>query len=204
MKEHGIWTTLADYWIHFHPLEAKVYWYLVDRMREYIQRQCDGSPCNCSVGLGDNSCWGPINYGRSKDPNKTATGEGFLIEKSLWFIARADVPSLYINGVDWLNLSDREFGAREGEERVFRMIGRVIVPTIELRNPNLIRKAKKDEQLQGWDVKARFDRLFEIKTERVISNFLFVQRAERGHRVHHLSNGTEKYSEYPGEENGAA
>lgn len=163
MKEHGIMTTCADYWVHLIPVDRKVYWYRVDLCREFIERT---NP--------------PSTIGRSKDG--TPTGFGFLIRRDSYFVQEADVSPKYLAGIDWNDLTQRQLGLA-GEARIWSLIEhRVVRFPIE----RVVTSREKAEQFAGMDFQVKFFGAFRVegKTENVRSQNLFVQTRERGHKVH--------------------
>ena len=179
MTEHGITTSKADFWIHFHPLETRnashcpsVYWYAVAHCREHITKQ--GTPID----------------GRSKDVNRTTTGAGYLIQKNSLFVVRQVVPVGYATDYRWRDATDREAGML-GERCVQLM---VMKREIWLPERQLKRLNGRADQLNGCDCElvVASTLRFEIKTERVQSENLFVQCGENGHRVHYTTDGEER------------
>jgi hypothetical protein len=160
MKEHGITTTSADYWVHFFPLDAAVYWYRTDMMKEFIRLR--------NI---------PETLGRSK--NGAATGSGFLIKKNEFFIQRAEVPDDIAKASDWQSMTDREFGFL-GELCVMEMIERRLVRFATCRATSL---RQEREQHKSMDLAIRWlsDATAEVKSERAKSSNLYVQRREGGH-----------------------
>src|SRR6266849_5690223 len=103
--EHGIGTTASDYWVHYHPLEKKVYWYRVDQMRRYIKRKKL-----------------PETFGKSADG--TVTSAGYLVLKNSHLISSAK--TLSMSNLDWAQMSDREAGLL-GQEIVDVFIERGVI-----------------------------------------------------------------------------
>ena len=184
MTEHGIHNCKSNFWIHWHPLERRgdaacpcIYWYSVAHCREHISRR------NLS-----------IQSGYSKDASRTATGAGYLIPKSSLFVVRQQVPVNYANDYRWSEMTDREAGAIAGPRCVELM---VMKREIWLPDRMLLSLNDRTNQLNGCDCELVIaPRLvFEIKTERVLSENLFVQTDEQGHRVHFTPNGVERFSQ---------
>lgn len=178
MKEHGIFTSKSEYWIHLHPLDllapaGVVYWYLVQAMRQYIELMK----------------LKPV-LGFSKDPSKTASGGGFLVPKSAFFISKAILPPQYCSDHDWRNSTDRENG-QWGEAIIRSLLDHGLIllhrqVSTSIRTP--------EEQYAGidgtvaWNKKVRF----EGKTETIQSGNLFVQTHESGHKPNYLADGVER------------
>jgi hypothetical protein len=184
MTEHGIFTTTADFWIHFHPRELLngprpcVYWYAVVHCREHIvERKL------------------PIVEARSKNAERTITGCGYLIPKGALFVTRQAVPTQYATDYDWPDATDRQAGLH-GQHCVQLMVMKreIWLPERQLKMLN-----GRTDQLNGCDCElAVVSALrFEIKTECVRSDNLYVQKEESGHRVHFTPNGDERVTEMP-------
>lgn len=164
MTHHGIMTSEADIWVHLLPFQPAVYWYTVSLCRKFIQRQKL-----------------PITFAASKD-GTPRTGAGYLIRKDAFFIHRIVVPREFLASYDWVHYTDREAGLA-GQDVVEALIDQEL-----LRFPN--RKTKfltsSKEQNAGLDMRITYlDPLtLDVKTERVVSDSLFVQTHERDHRPH--------------------
>jgi hypothetical protein len=164
LREHGITTTKADYWVHFFPLALEAYWYRVEHLRTYI-------------GLKQT----PITFGHSKDGK--VTGAGYLIPKNIYFVCRADVERDAIMGFNWLDMSDRQFGLA-GQAIVAVLIDRC---AIKFPARRATFEASAEAQLSSTDFTLQWlcPSSIEVKCERHSqSNNLFVQTHEGGHRVH--------------------
>jgi hypothetical protein len=169
MTEHGITTTKADYWLHLFPLLRRVFWYRVEHCRAYIAQR---KPVET--------------IGRSKDG--TPTGGGYLIPQDTYFVRSETIPPSYIEHADWPSLTDSEAGLI-GQEIGFVLIEHrvVIFPAayVTALNSRQAQLAATDCQV-SWMPKRI---TVEIKTERLTTRNLFVQRSERGHRVHLTKSG---------------
>ncbi len=184
MMEHGITTTTADCWIHFHPIEVRndnpcpcVYLYSVAHCREYIVRQ--------KLALIS---------ARSKDAGRSVTASGYLVPKASFFITRQLVPIQYAGAHRWADATDREagvFGERCVQLMVFKR--EIWLPERQLKPLN-----NRADQFNGCDCELVVMPAlrFEIKTECAISDNLFVQKEEQGHQVHFTSNGTRRESSF--------
>ena len=164
MTERGITNTAADYWVHFFPLMRLVRWYSVATMQSFIQRT---SPVTT--------------LGNSKDG--AATGAGYLIPASTYFIYESEVPDLYVGHVNWEGLTDRQAGLVLGEEIVSVLFDHRII-MIPQRRAVAIRS--REAQIKGGDFRVDWfpEAIIEVKTEMLVSKNVFVQTHERGHRVH--------------------
>jgi len=166
MIKRGIWTTKADFWIHLFPLEMVLYWYLVRHMQAHLEDKKD-------VGLID---------GHSKDG--AVTGRGYLVPRNLPFIEKIDVPASMVAEFDWEGGNDRQVGLLWGETVVDWMAA-----TNKLRIPffTASRLSTRKEQFELGDFGIQFHmptiQIAELKTEKVKSQNLFIQREEGGHRV---------------------
>jgi hypothetical protein len=189
MIEHGITTSTADFWLHFHPMqenkediwEPSLYWYHRETCLEYIETH--------RLELID---------GRSKDANKTVTGAGYLIPKNSSFVRRVVLPKPCIKPVEWwANLTDRQAGIR-GQELIEVLAKRHIIDLPQRSAFGSLQS--REEQLSGRDFRVRLslETTYEIKTERVISSNLFAQRGELGHQVHFTRSGIERITEMDG------
>lgn len=182
MVEHGIHTTKADYWVHLFPLAERVYWYRVDHMREFIRLT---KPA--------------VIIGKSKDQNRTPTGQGYLISQNEHLVSYAGIPSNYLAPFRWRDMTDRECGFA-GEYLVDVLVEHRIVSVPIFRLRSLRSKA---DQYEAKDFKGEYfgSVFFETKTERVESENLFVQSREGGHRVHFSQAGgqvIERITDAPG------
>jgi hypothetical protein len=187
MITHGITSSTADFWLHFHPInkdeegnwEPAIYWYHRTTCLEYINTAC--------LELID---------GKSKDANKTITGAGYLVPKNMSFIRYIAVPKSCVKGgvKRWTNLTDRESGI-EGEKLVRTLAERFIIDLPQQKSFSA--SQLRQDQFGGRDFKmvASQETVYEIKTERVISSNLFVQHEEGGHQVHFTPSGTERVTE---------
>ncbi len=166
MREHGIMTTGAEYWVHLFPLSYEVYWYRVEHCRQFIERK--------KV---------PIKLGKSADG--AATGNGYLIPKTAYFVQRNDVPAQYVDHDNWRDMTDRQFGFM-GEAIVGVLLEHRVVK-FPPSYASLLRT--KEAQFSASDFSVRWMQpfTFEAKTERHSeSPNLYVQTHEGGHRVHQL------------------
>jgi hypothetical protein len=179
MTEHGISTSTADYWLHFHPLEPMVYWYAREICLQYIERQKL-----------------PIKIGRSKDAERTATGAGYLVPKKTWFIVSQSVQPLYRDRPRWDKMTDREAG----------LMGAAIIQ-VEVDRGNiwlpvrrLVPRNSREDQCGGVDFELRFggNASYEVKVERVLSENLFVQVGESGHVTNCTPDGQRRDTELKG------
>jgi hypothetical protein len=176
---HGITTSKADFWIHLHPLEKDdiptpaLYWYAVALCLRFIAR---------------NKL--PIKIAESKDG--AATGSGYLIPKNSLFVTRRLIPQRYA-ALPWTEMTDREAGLL-GQDIVKLMIERneTTLPSRVFRHLE-----SREDQYAGCDFELQaIDKTrFEVKTERVLSPYLFVQHGEEGHRVHLTPDGDTRHSE---------
>jgi hypothetical protein len=177
MIEHGIWTTKADYWLHLFPLENVAFLYRPRDCREFIEEKKL-----------------PVIFGRSKDPERSVTGAGYLIRCDTFFIRPFSIPSSYLTHVDWEELTDRECGV-EGQRiaEILMALGIILVPfrTVEPTNSKTDQLASKDVRLVWREIST-----IEIKSERPRTRNLFVQRGERDHRVHIAPDGSERITEF--------
>jgi hypothetical protein len=158
MFGHGIHSSTADFWVHFHPADHMIYTYAVPSMLWYIDY-----------------CKPPVHVGRSKDG--IATGAGYLIQKQTFFI----IPSIFRTpSFPWASMTDREAGSL-GEKLVRVAIDAGVIDFPTRRTTT----ATGEQQFDGVDVVMIFERIWsvEIKTERYKSANLFVQTGERDHRV---------------------
>jgi len=177
MTEYGIWTSAADYWVHFFPLERAAYVYRVDLMREYIKR--------------NNS---PIMFGASKD--NSVTGAGYLVQQATYFVHTYSIPDRYLDHQKWQELTDREAG----------IIGETVVATliedqiIKFPFYRASRSRSRKEQLASIDFKVSYFKPFtiEAKTERKCgTGNLFIQARESGHKPNLLHGGATRSSDMP-------
>lgn len=180
MREHGIMTTKAEYWVHLFPLSYEVFWYRVEHCRQYIERK--------KV---------PIKLGTSADG--TPTGNGYLIPKTAYFVKREEVPVKYIDHADWRDMTDRQLGFN-GEPIVGVLFEHRII-VIPPSRASLLRS--KEAQFNATDFGVRWTHpfTFETKTERRSDTAnLYVQTHEGGHRVNQLRDeeATERVTEAPG------
>ena len=166
MREHGIMTTVAEYWVHLFPLSYEVYWYRVEHCKQFIERK--------NV---------PIKLGKSADG--TATGNGYLIPKTSYFVKREDVPAQYMDHCNWRDMTDRQFGFM-GEAIIGVLVEYRIIkfpPSVA----SLLRTKEAQFSASDFGVKWTQPFTFEAKTERRSETpNLFVQTHEGGHRVHLL------------------
>ena len=169
MIEHGITTTRAEYWMHLFPLLYRVFWYRADQCRAYIKFY---KP--------------PLKIGNSNDG--TATGHGYLIPQSAYFVQSEIVPRSYLDHVEWRTLTDREAGLR-GQE-----IGLTLIEHRVISFPPFLIRRRDDAESQRAAIDCelcwRVNVGIEIKTECVEFSNLFVQHREGMHRVHLTPNRT--------------
>ena len=181
MKDHGIFTSKAAFWIHLHPLDPRcpngmVYWYRVEAMRRHIELT---KPA--------------IVIGFSKDAARTPSGAGFLIAKDTYFVSKAELKPQYCQGCDWANSTDRERG-QWGELIIATLIDHGVV---RLMRQVATSCRGEDEQFSGvdgaveWLKKARF----EGKTETYCSPNLFIQSHESSHRPNYTMDGIRRVTE---------
>jgi hypothetical protein len=181
MKDHGIFTSSSHFWIHLHPLDPEavagaVYWYRVEAMCKHIELT---KP--------------PLVLGFSKDPARSASGAGFLVPKTTFFVNRAILKPQYCQSFDWENCTDREKGQR-GEQIIAALIDHGV---IQLMRQVSTSAREADEQFSGvdgwvtWQKKVKF----EGKTETYRSANLFVQAREGGHRPNYTVDGLRRVTE---------
>ena len=186
MKEHGITTSEASFWIHLWPCEKMVYWYSVVRMRR----------CVSSMFL---------TYGYSRDPFHTPTGRGYIVAKNKVFIESAEVPSHFLKDVDWENISNRESGLIHGEPIIRLLLKTGIVRLVNGEIREIVSTQSRKNQFKSIDgfVSLADGRryAYEGKTEtafvyrynkRVVSPNLFVQRYEQNHFPNYTRKGVER------------
>jgi hypothetical protein len=170
MIERGIWTSKADFELHFLPFDRRAYWFPIVQCQLYIERH----------NL-------PVRIGRSKDGSPT--GEGYLIPKRDSLVSSVIVADRHLEKYEWGKLTDRECGLR-GQEIVLKLFlcGEIFIP-IQTSDRVLIKAREykdQDSQNDCMDIKVRVtcDRIIEVKCERIKSENLFVQKGELNHRVH--------------------
>lgn len=186
MIEHGITTSTADYWVHMHPLEAKIYGYGVIEMRRSLPPIL---PDDNAYTIVSKETYRLID-GKSK--NGRVTGRGYLVEKKFAWVR--DVPFDYLKGIPWAQLTDRELGLVYGEPVVLRLLNdSVIFP--KMRKPFEFVKHK-HEQFEGRDL-TNGQITIEAKTEVVRSDNLFVQVYELAHDVHTTRDGETRRIDMP-------
>jgi hypothetical protein len=179
MREHGIFTTKAEYIIHLHPVDARaqhgiVYWYRVAAMRAHIELTKPS-----------------VIYGFSKDPAKTMSGAGYLIAKDAFFIRSAALDRRYCAGFDWSEATtDRERGMR-GEQIVAALLDHGVIQLHRQVSTCARTIADQFDGIDGWIYWYKKIR-FEAKTETVQSNNLFVQAQEGNHRPQYAQGGIER------------
>lgn len=173
MVEHGITTTKAAYWLHFHPLDCVVYYYAVVGFRELIER----------VRLEKRNAY---SGGR-------CTGHGYILSKEK--VASSVVPERFVEGVDWKNLSGRQKGLYEGQPRAMGIINECLWILPRLARPFAI-VADKASQFEAFDADNGEVRI-EIKTDCTETPNIFVQTHELNHDVHALAGGGRRYTELP-------
>lgn len=165
MIEHGIFNSVADYWIHLFPLDGFVYWYSVPVMQEYIRiknlQLIDAASLDGSI-----------------------TGKGYLIEKHSPYrlIASAPVSDYFkADSFDWEHATPREAG-RRAQMIVENMLWQ---GTIKLPFYRVERENNREEQFKGYDGHIRYfaEVKYETKCERLKSSNLFVQQGELGHKA---------------------
>ena len=175
MKDHGLFTTKAEFWIHLHPVDPQaptgaVYWYRVQAMRRYIELT---KP--------------PTIYGFSKDAAKTLSGAGFLIPKSAFFISMAKLAPRYCEAHDWRNATDRENG-QLGEQVIAALIDHGVISLMRQVSTSARAPEEQYNSIDGavvWNKKARF----EAKTETYQSSNLYIQTHEGGHKPNYTAEG---------------
>jgi hypothetical protein len=178
MKQHGIHTTKAEYWIHLHPLDppsGAVYWYRVTAMRWFIELT---KPA--------------VTIGFSKDPANTPTGAGLLVNKSEFFINSVALSARYCRGFDWAGATDRQRGLR-GEQIAAALIDHGIIQLYRQITTSARTQEEQCDSVDGsvtWLKKTRF----EVKTETYRSDNLFVQTHEGFHKPNFTVGGIEKLS----------
>lgn len=162
---HGITTTCAHYWMHIFPLEGAAYFYAVPDCRRYIERRAPK--------------W---SVGHSK--NGLPTGWGWLVPRKAYFIKEILIPDEMLADTDWLRLSDSASGFL-GEDICGALINRgaVAIPHV-----HLTWRPDRESQISGIDANITFFQPanIEFKTEKVTSQNIYVQYAERGHMCHLL------------------
>jgi hypothetical protein len=182
MTEHGIFTSKADIWVHYHPLHREtshqgyIFWYYVDIMRRFIKRE------NLAM-----------TGGQSK--NRAVTGSGFLIPKNAYPVHRRQViPQAVSTGIDWFQLTDREASMR-GEDIVQDMLlfGYQVLPAYRVERIN-----SPVEQCNGYDLRCTPAPtwLVEVKTERVLSDNIFVQAGEHNHEPNLVNDGSRRVTPF--------
>lgn len=166
MTEHGIFTSIADYWIHLFPLDGWVFWYSAARMREFIR-------------LEDL----PLTDGRSL--NGSITASGYLVAKASPYrlIESAPVSDYFKNDCfEWEERTQRECGRRA--QLVVELM--LTHGTIKLPSYRIDREDSLAEQIKGYDGHVRYfaDAKYETKCECLKNSpNLFVQRGENGHKA---------------------
>jgi hypothetical protein len=173
MKEHGIYTSQADIWLHFFPLKPAIYWYPVSLMCLHLRRAAVTSQ-----------------FAQSK--NGEITGFGCVVPQTEWFVRELKLRKERIERVpwNWGALNDRDFGLR-GQEFVYDLLAR---NELMLGLPLVRSVTTREGQFDGVDIELDWHPTtrVEIKTERPLTGNLFVQTREGGHRVDlvRTSNGT--------------
>lgn len=166
MTEHGIFTSIAYYWIHLFPLDGCVYWYSAACMREFIAIEKL-----------------PLTDGRSLDGS--ITGIGYLVPKVSPYrlIEFAPVSDYFKEDrFNWEETTQRECGRRA--QLVVELM--LTHGTIKLPTYRIDREESLAEQLKGYDGHVRYfaDVKYETKCERAKNSpNLFVQRGENGHKA---------------------
>jgi hypothetical protein len=175
--EHGITTTKAHYWVHVFPRLRRVFWYRVAHCRVYIEQRKLVETIGCS-----------------KDG--AATGGGYLIPQDAYFVRSELIPPSYLDHTDWVALTDREAGLLGQEIGLVLIEHRVVAFPAAFVTALQSRKAQYD----GIDCQICWmqKHTVEIKTERVTTDNLFVQRWESGHRVHLTKAGELRVTQFPG------
>lgn len=163
----------ADYWAHIFPIQNRPMVYIYDRedMFDLIR-----------AGAGIQT------VGRSKDG--TITGFGLRVSKDCPLIRTVAIPNALALDYKWVGVSDRVIG-RNGEHLFYRLLQEIPLAFLPSGLRMIERMESKTQQYDGIDFRT-VDGLgnslrWEIKTEALRnSRFLFIQTAERGHRVHAL------------------
>lgn len=166
MTEHGIFTSIADYWVHLFPLEGCVYWYPVARMREFILLERL-----------------PLTPAKSLD--QSLTGMGYLVPKVgpyrlIEFRPVADY--FHEDHFNWATSTQRESGRRA--QLVVELM--LTHGTIKFPAYRIEREENMEEQIKGYDGHVRYfaDIKYEVKCECLkFSPNLFVQKSENGHKA---------------------
>ena len=180
MREHGIMTTVSEYWVHLFPYSYEVYWYRVEHCQQFIERK------NVPIKLG-------------KSPDGTPTGNGYLIPKTAYFVQRREVPAQYMDHCNWRDMTDRQFGFN-GEAVVGVLVEHRVIQFPPSR-ASLLRTKEAQFNASDFDVRWTQAFTFEAKTERRSDTpSLYVQTHEGGHRVHQLRDqeATERITNAPG------
>jgi len=166
LREYGISTTKADYWIHLFPTALEVFWYRVEHCRTYLDLK--------NV---------PVTLGRSRDG--TVTANGYLIPKTAHFVCRADVTPSDAVAFNWLDMTDRQFGFA-GESLVASLIEKRVIH-FPIARATLLQSAEEQYSSRDFSV-AWFKPLsVEVKTDRHSKSAnLYVQTHEGGHRFHQV------------------
>jgi hypothetical protein len=176
MIEHGIFTTKADFWIHFFPLEPAVYYYKVSDCLEYIRTR------NLA----------PIDA-RSK--NGQVTGRGYLVPKSAPFLKHRRLDPGRVAHINWNTLTDREFGFYIGPALVIEWLRNGIFH--EFTGEIKVLESK-DDQFSGRDISFGNGKgSADIKCERPVTINLFVQDQELNHDPNRSVDGTIKQQSLP-------
>jgi hypothetical protein len=181
MIKHGIFTTTANFWIHFLPLEPAVYYYKVNDCRKYIQVH-------------------DLVFTDARSKNGQVTGRGFLIPKAAPFLKRRLLNQNRVEHVKWGALTDREFGYFVGPPLLVEWLREGIFPEFVGEIEVL---ESRDDQYGGRDIKIVCrgelgEITAEIKCERPTTSNLFVQDQELDHDPNLLADGTIKQQSLPG------
>lgn len=175
MVKRGIFTSQADFWIHFFPIQRMVHWYRVFEAQRLIEHEKL-----------------PLIAGKSA--NGEITGAGYLVKKLLPFIHSANVPAQYVDSVEWRVLNDRDKGLF-GERVVDYLIEDQIV---KFPSRKACHERTKEGQYAGIDGTLVYLPAWrwETKTECFASPNLYVQDMERGHKVFQVRDGSDQPHEY--------
>ena len=165
MTEHGIFTSVAHYWIHLFPLDGFVFWYSAARMREFILLE--------RIPLID-----------AESLDGSITGRGYLVPKASPYrlIESAPVSDYFKNDrFTWQEKTQRECGRRA------QLIVELMLThgTVKFPSYRIDREDNVAEQMKGYDGHIRYfaDSKYETKYESYKNSpNLFVQRGENGHK----------------------
>ena len=168
MRKHGISTTKAEIWVHLFVLKCCLYSYRVEDCLTYIRT-------NNSLLIG----------GRS--PDGAVTGLGYLIKQGASFVRLCRLSPAYFAGYQFQAMSARDL----------HLAGQSILARVYRHQHRDLRfvETKAAQFDEGYD--ALVDgRRTEFKTEKYLTDNLFVQEAEGGHRATQvkLADGSLAYS----------